>query len=66
MVNLTVPLGMALSMDGITCRPPRRLERDPEKPALGLDPRAETGFPKRSRSIKMLERKSIQSEAISL
>jgi hypothetical protein len=26
----------------------------------------ETGFPKRSSSIKMLERKSLQSEAISL
>jgi hypothetical protein len=37
-----------------------------KKPALGLDPRVETGFPKRSCSIKMLERKSIQSEAISL
>jgi hypothetical protein len=27
-----------------------------KKPALGLDPRVETGFPKRSCSIKMLER----------
>jgi hypothetical protein len=37
-----------------------------KKPALGLDPRVETVFPKRSCSIKMLERQSIQSEAIAL
>ena len=35
-----------------------------EKPALGLGPRVETGFPKRSFSTAMLERQSIQSEAI--
>src|ERR1700733_865313 len=29
-----------------------------KKPALGLDPRVETGFPKRSCSIKMLARRS--------
>jgi hypothetical protein len=38
----------------------------PKKPVTGLDPVMETGFPKRSCSIKMLERKSLQSEAISL
>jgi hypothetical protein len=37
-----------------------------KKPALGLDPMVETGFAKRSCSIKMLERQSIQSEAIAL
>jgi hypothetical protein len=42
------------------------LEHDPEKLVLGLDPWMDAGFPKRSCSIKMLERKSIQSEAISL
>jgi hypothetical protein len=35
-----------------------------KKPALGLDPRAEAGFPKRSCATKMLEQQSIQSEAI--
>jgi hypothetical protein len=37
-----------------------------KKPAPGLDPRVETGFPKRSCAIKTLERQSIQSEAIAL
>jgi hypothetical protein len=37
-----------------------------KKPALGLDPRVETGFPKRSCSIKMLERQLIPYKAISL
>jgi hypothetical protein len=36
-----------------------------KKPVTGLDPVMGTGFPKRSCSIKMLERKSIQPEAIS-
>jgi hypothetical protein len=31
-----------------------RLEHDPEKHALGLDPRVETGFPKRSCSNKAM------------
>jgi len=31
-----------------------------EKPALGLDPRVETGFPKRSCSNKKLERDAIE------
>src|ERR1700688_2627992 len=35
-----------------------------KKPALGLDPRAEAGFPKRSCSTKILERQSLQNEAI--
>jgi hypothetical protein len=39
-------------------------EHDPEKFVLGLDPGMEAGFPKRSCSIKMLQRKSLQSEAI--
>ena len=42
------------------------LEHDPEKPARGRDPGVKTGFPKRSRSIKMLERRSIHHEAIAL
>jgi hypothetical protein len=46
--------------------PTSRLEHDPEKHALGLDPRVETDFPKRSCSIKKLERQSIQSETIAL
>src|SRR5580704_17786146 len=33
-------------------------------PVPGLDPGMETGFPKRSCATKMLERKSIRSEAI--
>jgi len=37
-----------------------------KKPALGLDPRAATGFPQRSCSTKMPARKSLQSETISL
>jgi hypothetical protein len=37
-----------------------------KKPVLGLDPRMEAGFPKRSCSTKMPERKSLQSEAISI
>jgi hypothetical protein len=32
------------------------LEHDPEKHALGLDPRVGTGFPKRSCSNKKIER----------
>jgi hypothetical protein len=36
------------------------------KPAFGLDPRVETGFPKRSCSVKMLERQLIQSRTIPL
>jgi hypothetical protein len=35
-----------------------------KKPVTGLDPVMETGFPKRSCSTKMLERKSVQFEAI--
>jgi hypothetical protein len=41
-------------------------EHDPEKRALGLDPRMEAGFPKRSCFNKKLERQSIQSETIAL
>jgi len=37
-----------------------------KKPVTGLDPVMETGFPKRSCSTKMPERKSFQSETISL
>jgi hypothetical protein len=37
-----------------------------KKPALGLDPRVEAGLPTRSCSTKILERQSIQSEAIAL
>jgi len=33
---------------GAQCHPSFHLERDPEKHALGLDPRVATGFPKRS------------------
>ena len=33
-----------------------RVEHDPEKHALGLDPRVGTGFPKRSCSNKKIER----------
>jgi hypothetical protein len=35
-------------------------------PALGLDPRVKTGFPKRPCSIKMPERQSIRSATIVL
>jgi hypothetical protein len=35
-----------------------------KKPVTGLDPVMETGFPKRSCLTKMLERKSVQFEAI--
>jgi hypothetical protein len=38
----------------------------PKKPALGLDPRVDAGFRKRSRSNKKLECQSIQFEAIAL
>jgi hypothetical protein len=34
----------------------KKLEHDPEKHALGLDPRVGTGFPKRSCSNKKIER----------
>jgi hypothetical protein len=34
----------------------KNLEHDPEKHALGLDPRVVTGFPKRSCSNKKMER----------
>jgi hypothetical protein len=34
----------------------RYAKHDREKPALGLDPRVGTGFPKRSCFIKMLQR----------
>jgi hypothetical protein len=34
----------------------RSVEHDPEKACLGLDPRVVTDFPKRSCSIKNLER----------
>jgi hypothetical protein len=37
-----------------------------KKLALGLDPRVDTGFPKRSCSIKMLERQLIPSKTTSL
>jgi hypothetical protein len=37
-----------------------------KKPVTGLDPVMEAGFPKRSCSSKTQERKSLQSEAISL
>jgi hypothetical protein len=37
-----------------------------KKHVTGLDPVMEAGFPKRSCSTNMLERKSLQSEAISL
>ncbi len=37
-----------------------------KKPALGLDPRVDTDFPKRSCSTKKLARQSIQSEAMAL
>jgi hypothetical protein len=43
------------------------LEHDPEKLVLGLDPRMENRFPKRSCSVKNAGvRQSIQSRAIAL
>jgi hypothetical protein len=41
-------------------------KHDPEKLALGLDPRVGTGFPKRSCAGKMPQRQSIQHEALAL
>jgi hypothetical protein len=38
----------------------------PKMPVLGLDPRMDAGFRKRSCSTKMPERQSIQYEAIAL
>jgi hypothetical protein len=39
------------------------LEHDPEKHALGLDPRVDTGFPKRSCSNKKIERDDDSKES---
>jgi hypothetical protein len=47
-------------------RPPPLWRMIPKKPTLGLDPRVDAGFRIRSRSIKMLEHRSLQSEAILL
>jgi hypothetical protein len=39
---------------------------DPEKLALGRDPRVEAGFPKSPAPLKRKQRQSFQSEAIAL